>query len=73
MAEQMRVVIEERPRQLLPSQQGPEQRIFHLPDGPSVNEFQPVKCGGGILLHGPRVKTPRSLICPDCTEGRKTL
>lgn len=74
MAEQLRVVIAERPR-LHAGTIGPEQVIYHLPDGPDQGDgwFQPVKCGGGITLHGRREKVARSAVCKDCLTGTKTL
>jgi len=72
MSEQWRTVIAERPR-LQWGELGPERVIFHLPLGPDVNDawFQPIKCGGGISLHGGREKVPRSMVCPDCLAGRE--
>lgn len=69
MAEQMRVVIAERNRPLMAS--GPEHVIYHLPAGPDVDDgwWMPIRCGGGIALHGGTEKVPRSLICPDCLRN----
>jgi len=74
MAEQMRVVIAERPR-LAHGLHGPERVIYHLPDGNDQNEgwWQPIKCGGGITLHGAREKVSRSMVCSDCLADRKTM
>ncbi|SFR76232.1 hypothetical protein SAMN05428970_2033 [Agromyces sp. CF514] len=51
----------------------PDQVIYHLREGYSVNEFQPVKCGGGINMHGSPTKVPVSDVCPDCLSGRRTM
>lgn len=47
--------------------------VYHLPDGPSVEEFQPVRCGGGISLHGSRLTVPSEDVCADCLAGNRTL
>lgn len=47
--------------------------IYHIPDGPSVEEFQAVSCGGGINFHGPRATVPVADVCADCLAGSKTL
>lgn len=74
MSEQQCTVIVERTQRPFASE-GPERVIYHLPDGPSEDDawFQPVKCGGGIALHGHRETVPRSQVCPDCLGGRTTL
>lgn len=47
--------------------------VFHLPDGPSIDEFQPVRCGGGVTLHGTRERVQQSEVCADCLSGNRTL
>lgn len=64
MAEQQRVVIAERPR-LHAGTIGPEQVIYHLPDGPDQ--------GDGITLHGHRERVALSEVCPDCRSHNKTM
>lgn len=70
MAERMRVVIAERKRP--PMGPGPERVVYHLPAGPDVNDgwWMPIRCGGGIALHGGTERVPQSMVCKECASAR---
>ncbi|KQO98274.1 hypothetical protein [Leifsonia sp. Leaf264] len=69
MAERMRRVIAER----VPKYPEPDAHIYHLLAGPAESDFQPVKCGGGILLGSNTETVPQSLVCRDCLTGTTTI
>jgi hypothetical protein len=52
-----------------------DRTIWHLRAGVALTEasFQPVKCGGGIVMPGTPIKVADSDVCPDCRAGRITL
>lgn len=69
MADRIRKVVAERIAQY----PAPDTVVYHLLDGKPEDEFQPVKCGGGIVYPPPVERIPQSEVCPDCLKGNVTM
>lgn len=44
--------------------------VYHLPAGPSQDDgwWIPIRCGGGIAMHGPLQQVPQDKVCRACLD-----